>query len=133
MSQDLPKRTPHEPPIAGPHEVVGEPGVTHHYVFGGPNARTRDGQPAAQPITQADLAPLAASLTAPARPRWQRILLATLEWVAAVVAFVAFALLTMAWDSLNTGARIATTGVILVAVAAYWTGLHARRRRARKT
>lgn len=130
---DLPIRAHYEPPIEGPHEVVGEEGITHHLVFAGPNARRRPGTAAdpGEPIPLADLEPLAIAHHAAPRPRWKRILLAALEWAAAVIAFITFALLTMAWTSLDTPARIATTAIVVIAAAAHWAVTRARRRKVR--
>lgn len=129
--RDLPIRAVHEPPIDGPHEVVGEPGITHRYVFAGPNATRRPGTATEQPVSVADLAPLADSLNAAPRPRWLRIALRIVDWLLLPVSFIVGVFLTLAWDALDGRARLATAVVVLVAVAGHWAIRHTRRRRVR--
>jgi hypothetical protein len=106
---DLPTRRPNDPPIPGPHRIVGEEGITHHVVFAGPNTWPK---PTKQPLIA-------------------RIGLRVLDWIAVPVGIVAGAFLAMAWGSLDDKARIAVATLTLLAIAGHLTIRRTRRRKVR--
>lgn len=102
---DLPTRRPADPPIPGPHVVLHDDG-TRQTVFAGPN-------------------------TWPRRPRWQRATLRVLDWLLLPASFAAAVLLTLAWGSLDTRARLAVTALTLCTAVGHWTIRRTRRRKVR--
>lgn len=127
-NNELPIRAHHEPPINGPHEIVGEPGITHHLVFAGPNAQTRDNSTAGRPVTQAEVD---AILTDPTpESLWHRQLRHVVGGFAGLAAILAAALLLLEWPQLTVASRLACAAVpVLVAVG--FVIARARRRKVR--
>jgi hypothetical protein len=126
MNQELPKRTPHEPPIEGPHEVVGEEGITHHYVFAGsPNARkTATSTP---PISRTEIDAVAASLE-PKPQHWLvHYLWATALVFSWVIGAITAGLLGLEYGQLTLTSRLVCGTISALAAAGYVT--HTIRRR----
>lgn len=113
MNDELPSRRPNDPPIQGPHQIVGEPGITHHMVFAGPNT---------MPRTTAEPAP------APQRPILVRALRDFAGALAGLVAIITAGLLTLEYPQLTVASRLAC-GTITVLICAGFAVHWARRRR----
>lgn len=102
---ELPTRSPADPPIPGPHVILHEDG-TRQEVYAGPNTWPR---PKKQPLLA-------------------RVFLRVLDWLAIPIGVLGGGLLVMAWGSLDNTARLAVAALTLLAAAGHLTIRYTRRR-----